>query len=275
MSNDGKADADSITVEHWAAVTVLTLNRSDRLNAMSQGLLRRFHEILDGLLYDYEHRVVIIAGAGRAFCAGIDLHEVAAGKKWVEGVGSVQATYALQEAVGMLVVKLRKIPQPVISVVHGVAAGGGLSIACASDVRIGEPEARFNPAFVKLGASGGDMGSSWLLPRIIGFEKGAEVLLTGREIVATEAVDLGLLNRLVPAGAGMAKAHEVAREMCELAPFTTRMTKSLLNLSRDGVSLEQMIEVENRTQVMMTASVDFKEATRAFGEGRAPVFRDH
>ncbi|WP_104106664.1 enoyl-CoA hydratase-related protein [Nocardioides sp. 616] len=270
-----EVDTDSITVEHHGAVTVLTLNRPDRLNALSHGLLRRFHEILDDLLYDYEHRVVVIAGAGRAFCAGMDLHAVAAGEEWVPDVGRVQTMYGLQEAVGRLVTKLRKIPQPVISVVHGVAVGGGLSIACASDVRVGEPGARFNPAFVKLGASGGDMGSSWLLPRIIGFEKAAEVLLTGRDVGAEEALDLGLLSRLVAPGDGMEAALGLAAEMCELAPFTTRMTKSLLNLSRDGVSLEQMIEVENRTQIMMTSTDDFREATRAFSERRTPTFRDH
>ena len=268
-------DVDSVLVERRGPVAILTLNRPDRLNALSHGLLRRWHEILDDLLYDYSCRVVVVAGAGRAFCAGMDLNAVAAGELWVEDVGHTQGTYALQEAVGRLVLKLRKIPQPVISVVHGVAAGGGLSIACAADVRIGEPAATFNPAFSRLGVSGGDMGSSWLLPRVIGFDKAAEMLLTARDLGAEEALELGLLGQLVPTGAGLDAALEVAGRMCEVAPFTSRMTKSLLNLSRDGATLEQMIEMENRTQVMMTATGDFREATSAFVERRSPRFRDH
>lgn len=266
---------DPLRVERRGPVAILTLDRQDRLNALSHELLRRLHDELDGLLYDYSCRVVVLAGAGRGFCAGMDLHALAADERWVDEVGRVQGTYALQEAVGRLVVKLRRIPQPVISVVRGIAAGGGLSIACASDVRIGEPAARFNPAFAKLGASGGDMGSSWFLPRIIGFEKATEVLLTARDVDAEEALDLGLLNDLVPAGEGLAAALALAEWMCSLAPFTTRMTKSLLNLSRDGASLEQVVELENRTQVMMTSTDDFREATTAFVERRTPSFRDH
>ncbi|MFB8387504.1 enoyl-CoA hydratase/isomerase family protein [Microbacterium sp. NPDC055910] len=267
-------DTDSIAVRREGPVTVLRFTRPDSLNALSFGMLRHFHDILDDLLYDYEQRVVVLEAEGRAFCAGIDLYDVTGGQQWVEGVGRVQATYGLQEAVGRLITKLRRIPQPVIAVVNGLAVGGGLSIACAADVRIGEPAARFNPAFVKLAASGGDMGSSWLLPRIIGFEAAAAILLTGRNIDADEALRLGLLTSVVEAGAGTAAALALAEEMCALAPFTTRMTKSLLNLSRDGASLDQMIEYENRTQVMMTSTADFTEATTAFVERRTPSFGD-
>jgi enoyl-CoA hydratase len=269
------ADADSVTVERRGAVTLLTLNRPERLNALSHGLLRRLDEILDSLLYDYTQRVVVLAGTGRGFCAGIDLKAQADGTRWVEGVGDVQATYALQEAVGRVIVKLRRIPQPVIAAVRGVAAGGGLSLACAADLRIAEPDARFNPAFVKLGVSGGDMGSSWFLPRIVGYENAAEMLYTGEEIAADRALDMGLVSRIVPDGTAVEAAVALAADMCTLAPFTTRATKSLLNLSREGASLEQMIEFENRTQIMMTMTDDFREATTAFLEKREPHFRDH
>jgi len=269
------ADADSVTVERRGAVTLLTLNRPERLNALSHGLLRRLDEILDSLLYDYTQRVVVLAGTGRGFCAGIDLKAQADGTRWVEGVGDVQATYALQEAVGRVIVKLRRIPQPVIAAVRGVAAGGGLSLACAADLRIAEPDARFNPAFVKLGVSGGDMGSSWFLPRIVGYENAAEMLYTGEEIAADRALDMGLVSRVVPDGTAVEAAVALAADMCTLAPFTTRATKSLLNLSREGASLEQMIEFENRTQIMMTMTDDFREATTAFLEKREPHFRDH
>lgn len=263
---------DGLTVERRGAVTILTLDRPERLNALSHGLLRALHARLDALAGDLTQRVVILAGAGRAFCAGTDLKDQAAGARWVEGLGEVQTAYALQEAVGSLVVKFRRIPQPVIAVVHGIAAGGGLSLACAADLRIAEPAAQFSAAFVKLGVSGGDLGSSYLLPRIVGFEHAAELLYTGRTIDALQAQRIGLVTHLVEDGLG--HAHALAAEMTQLAPFTTRMTKSLLNLSRDGATLAQMIEYENRTQILMTQTADFKEGVAAFAERRAPEFED-
>jgi len=269
------ADPTSIDVERLGPVTVLTLDRPERLNALSHGLLRRFDELLDELMYDYDQRVVVLAGRGRAFCAGMDLKGQLAGDRWVDGTGQVQATYAIQEVVARVITKLRDIPQPVVAAVHGVAAGGGLSLACASDVRVAEEDVRFSAAFVRLGVSGGDMGSSWFLPRIIGFERASEMLLTGRDLGGEEALAAGLVSRLVGAGEARGAAIAVAEEMCRVAPFTTRMTKSLLNLSRDGLALRQHLEVENRTQVMMTATDDFAEGGRAFAERRPAVFRDH
>jgi enoyl-CoA hydratase len=268
------ADAGSVTVERYGAVTLLTLNRPERLNALSHGLIRRLDGLLDDLLYDFGQRVVVLTGSGRAFCAGSDLKGQADGARWVDDVGDVQAAYALQEAVGRMIVKLRRIPQPVIAAVRGVAAGGGLSLACAADLRIAEPDARFLPAFVKLGVSGGDMGSSWFLPRIVGFDQASEMLYTGHEVAAERALEIGLVSRVVREGTAVEAALALASDMCRLAPFTTRATKSLLNLSRDGASLEQMIELENRTQVMMTMTDDFREASMAFLGKRSPEFRD-
>lgn len=268
------ADLDSIEVERRGPVTVLTLNRPERLNALSHGLLRRLDDLLDDLLYDYGQRVLVLAGNGRAFCAGMDLKGQAAGDAWVEDAGPRQSLYALQEAVGRIITKLRDIPQPVIAAVHGVAAGGGLSLACASDQRIVEPEARFMASFVKLGVSGGDMASSWFLPRIVGWERAADVLYTGREVGAEEALAIGLVSRLVEPGTAREQAVELAERMCATAPFGLRMTKSLLNQSRDGLSLRQQIELENRTQVLLTTTDDFTEGTQAFAERRPAVFRD-
>jgi enoyl-CoA hydratase len=268
-------ERDGLDVERRGPVTVVTLDRPERLNALSHGLLRSLHAVLDELATDYRQRFVLLRGAGRGFCAGIDLKDEASGARWVEGVGPIQAKYALQEAVGELIVKLRRIPQPVVCVVHGIAAGGGLSLACAADVRIAEPEARFSAAFSKLGVSGGDLGSSWLLPRIVGFEHASELLLTGRTIDAGEARRLGLVTHLADADAGLAAAEGLLEEMAALAPWTTRMTKSLLNLSRDGASLQQMIEYENRTQILMAQTDDFAEAVSAFTERRPASFTDH
>ncbi|TYL54975.1 enoyl-CoA hydratase/isomerase family protein [Nocardioides sp. BGMRC 2183] len=268
------ADRDSIEVERRGPVTVLTLDRPDSLNALSHGLLRRFDELLDELKYDYAQRVIVLAGAGRAFCAGMDLKGQADGAVWVEDAGPTQATYALQEAVGRLIAQLRDVPQPIVAAVHGVAAGGGLSLASASDRRVAEKGTRFIASFVRLGVSGGDMGSSWFLPRIVGWERAADILYTGREIGADEALEMGLVSEVVEQGAARERAVELAEAMCVTSPFGLRQTKSLLNLSRDGLSLRHHLELENRTQVMATTTADFSEGGRAFAERRDPVFKD-
>jgi len=266
---------DGLHIERRGAITVLTLDRPERLNALSHGMLRSLHTVLDVLAGDYSQRFVLLRGSGRGFCAGIDLKDQASGATWVEGVGKIQASYALQEAVGELILKMRRVPQPVVPVVQGVAAGGGLSLACAADIRIAEPGARFNAAFSKLGVSGGDLGSSWLLPRIVGFDHAAELLYTGRMIDADEAARIGLFSRVVAEGSGFDSAMALIDEMSQVAPWTSRMTKSLLNLSRDGVSLQQMIEYENRTKIMMAQTQDFAEAVDAFVQRRSPSFTDH
>lgn len=269
-----KPDADSIEIERRGPVTVLTLSRPERLNALSHGLLRRLDEVLDELMSDYAQRVVVLAGAGRAFCAGMDLKGQAEGDVWVEGAGPTQTIYALQEAVGRVMAKLRDVPQPLVAAVHGVAAGGGLSLAAACDLRVAEPDTRFVASFVKLGVSGGDMGSSWFLPRIVGWENAARILYTGREVGADEALAMGLVGEVVDAGTARDRAVELAEQMCATSPFGLRQTKSLLNLSRDGLSLRHQLELENRTQVMATTTADFAEGGRAFADRRAPEFED-
>jgi len=265
---------DGLRVERDGPVTTVVLDRPERLNALSYSVIRGLRATLDELREDPAQRVVVLAGAGRAFSAGIDLKEQAAGEVWDERAGRVQERYALQQAVADLVAGLRRIPQPVIAVVAGVAAGGGLSLACAADIRIAEPAAAFSAAFVRIGASGGDMGSSYFLPRIIGWDRGAEMLYTGRTVGAAEAERIGLVTRLVPAGEGLAAARSLAAEMLAVAPMSTRMTKSLLNLSRDGATLEQMLEYENRTQILLAHTEDFAEGVSASGERRPARFRD-
>lgn len=266
--------SEGLRVERDGPVTTVVLDRPERLNALSYEVIRGLTRTLEELRGDPGQRVVLLTGAGRAFSAGIDLKEQAAGKAWDERGGRVQERYALQQAVGDLVVGLRRIPQPVIAVVGGVAAGGGLSLACAADIRIAEPAATFIASFVRIGVSGGDMGSSYFLPRIVGWDRAAELLYTGRTVGAEEAGRIGLASRLVPAGEGLGAARALAQEMLAIAPMSTRMTKSLLNLSRDGASLDQMIEYENRTQILLAQTEDFAEGVSAFTERRPTRFGD-
>jgi len=264
-----------LVVERDGPVTTLRLDRPERSNALDYSLVRELYAALGALHADLSQRVVVLTGSGRAFCSGIDLKEQAAGAAWDPTVGRVQERYALQQAVAGLVSGLRRIPQPVIAVVHGVAAGGGLSLACAADLRVAEPTASFSAAFVRLGASGGDLGSTYFLPRIIGWEHTAEMLYTGCTVDAAEAERIGLVGRLVGAGEGLATAHALAREIATTAPMSVRMTKSLLDLSRDGATLDQVLEFENRTQALLTGTDDFAEGVTAVRERRAPLFTGH
>ena len=164
---------------------------------MNAELIAELHDVLSGIAADTSCRVVLLTGSGRGFCAGLDLggYGSAPGS---EGLGRVERTFATQTHIAALVPLLRSLPQPVIAAVNGPAAGGGLALALASDIRIAASSARFNVAFVRLGISGCDIGVSWLLPRLIGASRAWELMLTGRIIGAEEADRIGLVLRVVP-----------------------------------------------------------------------------
>lgn len=157
---------------------------------------------------------------------------------------------------------------------NGPAAGGGLALALASDVRIAAASARFNVAFVRLGLSGCDIGTSWLLPRLIGVSRAFELLLTGRIIDATEADRIGLVTRVVRDGEVVEAALEVARDILANSPMGVRMTKEVMWSQLEIGSLQAGIDLENRTQIVTSHTRDHDEAAGAFREGRAPTFRD-
>ena len=178
-------------------VTRITMQRPERLNAMNATLVTELHDELESIARDRSCRVVVLTGAGRGFCAGIDLSGYGSAPS-ADGRGRVEDTFATQTHIAALVPRLRSLPQPVIAAVNGAAAGGGLALALASDVRIAGASARFNVAFVRLGISGCDIGVSWLLPRLIGASRAWELMLTGRIIDADEADRIGLVLRVVP-----------------------------------------------------------------------------
>src|SRR5579872_3402788 len=183
--------------EVQAGVTLLSLNRPERLNAMNAELVTELHESLRALSADRECRVVVLTGAGRGFCAGLDLggYGVAPGG---DDLQPVAGGFSTQTHIASLVPLMRSLPQPVIAAVNGPASGGGLALALASDIRIAGESAKFNVAFVRLGLSGCDIGVSWLLPRLIGASRAWELMLTGRIFDAHEADRIGLLLKVVP-----------------------------------------------------------------------------
>jgi enoyl-CoA hydratase len=263
----------SITVEQPDdGITVVTLDRPAKLNAMNVELISELHDALDGIARDRSCRALILTGAGRGFCAGLDLggYGTAPGG---EGVGRVQADMAVQKHIASLVPKLRSLPQPVIAAVNGPAAGGGLALSLASDIRIAATSAKFNVAFVRIGLSGCDVGVSWLLPRLIGASRAWELMLTGRIIDAARAAEIGLVSTVVDDDALLDTALTIAGEIRANSPWGVAQTKEVMWSQLEIPSLQAGIDLENRTQILAGHTADMAEAMRAFLEKRPADFQ--
>jgi enoyl-CoA hydratase len=252
-------------------VTRITLNRPETLNAMNAELIGELHDALADIAADPACRVVVLTGSGRGFCAGIDLggYGSAPGS---EGLGRVEGTFATQTHIAALVPRLRSLPQPVIAAVNGPAAGGGLALTLASDIRIASSSARFNVAFVRIGLSGCDIGVSWLLPRLVGASRAWELMLTGRIIEADEADRIGLVLRVVPDDQLADAALETAALIAANSPWGVRMTKEVMWSQLEVGSLQAGIDLENRTQVLSSMTGDMQEALAAFLAKRPPRY---
>ncbi|RJP69324.1 MAG: enoyl-CoA hydratase/isomerase family protein [Candidatus Abyssobacteria bacterium SURF_17] len=264
----------TLTFEKDGHIGIITLNRPNRLNALSQTMVRELHVLFNTLDEDLDARVLILTGAGRGFCAGADLRGGDGEGAWDERLGPIQSQYRLQQGYAALILRLRQIPQPIIAAVNGPAAGGGFCLALASDVRYASESARFNCAFIKLGLSAGEMGSSYFLPRIVGASHAAELMYTGRIIDAKTALEIGLVSKVVPDGEVLPAAKELAREMLSNAPLALRMTKEVYNFGLCAPSLENQIHMENRTQVVNFFTDDFREGAMSFLEKRPPQYGD-
>ncbi len=254
-------------------ITQLTLNRPERLNAMNYDLVSGLYDALDTVAADPACRVIVLTGAGRGFCAGLDLGEGASPPS-TQRLGRAQAGMGVQKLIAGLVPKMRSIPQPIIAAVNGAASGGGLALALASDVRVAAHSARFYVAFIRVGLSGCDIGVSWLLPRLVGASRAFERVLTGRLIDAAEADRIGLVSRVVPDGDVVASALETAELIVGNSPFGVRMTKEVMWSQLEIGSLQAGIDLENRTQVLSSFTGDLQEAMRAVLEKRPPEFND-
>jgi enoyl-CoA hydratase len=244
-------------------VTQLTLNRPEKLNALTYDLVSELHAALDAVDRDHGCRVVIITGAGRGFCAGLDLNGFGT-VPGTEDLGRPQQGLAVQQYIATLVPRLRDTRQPVIAAVNGACAGGGFAIALASDIRICSESARFGTAFVRLGLSGCDIGVSWLLPRLIGASRAWELLLTGRVFDAAEADKLGLVTRCVADDVVLATALEHAERIKANSPFGVWMTKEVMWSNLETGSLQSGIDLENRTQILASLTEDSRRAMAGF-----------
>jgi enoyl-CoA hydratase len=198
-----------------------TMNRPDRLNALNPKLVEELRDFFVGLYWRRDVRVVVLRGAGKAFCAGLDLKE-RSGDNTNRSVG---AGLTGQRRISEIVIAMRRCPQPIIACVDGAASGGGFALALASDVRIATPSLKMNAAFIRIGLSACDIGVSYFLPRMVGSSVAAEYMLTGRFIGADRAYQLGLVSRIVDTGALEAEAREFAEDMLHATPLGLRLTK--------------------------------------------------
>lgn len=263
----------NLEFESCDGIGVLTLNRPERLNALSLPLVEELGQFFAGVRDDRDTRVIIIRGAGRAFCAGADLKETP-GRVREEDFTRPHARYRWQQMFSNIVVQMREVPQPLIAAIRGPAVGGGFSISLACDIRIAGESARFGAAFVRIGLSAGDMGASYFLPRLVGLSRAAEILYTGRFIDAATAERIGLVSRVIPDDKVDEEALELAREMLRNSPFGLRMSKELLNQNIDAPSLASAIHLENCTQTLCLLTEDFTEGVLAFLQKREAQYCD-
>jgi enoyl-CoA hydratase len=243
-----------------SGVVVITLNRPDRLNAINQQMVAELIETCAALGTDEGVRAVVLTGAGRGFCSGIDVRDFGPG---VPDAGAAAINrLRFQEMMASLPVALRELPQPVVGAVNGPCVGGGLALCLAADVRLCSTQASFGNAAILLGLTGAEMGMSYHLPRIVGTSVAADWMLTGRTVTAEEADRRGLVSELVEPGALMDRALERASAISELPPLATQMTKHALQVNTDAADLHAALELENRNQVI-TAATDEAAARRS------------
>lgn len=254
----------TITVRQDGAVDWLTLNRPDRLNTLTGTMVEELCDYFDGLKQDYGVRIVVMRGAGRAFCAGLDIREHQSGEPMDLGGGTLHPGYHLFDIVRLM----RDCPQPIIALLHGPVCGGGLGMALAADIRIAGDSLKLNDAFVALGRSGCEMGVSYFLPRIVGLGVATELMYTGAFIGAERAREVGLVNRACPDDQMEAVAQTFLDPMLRTAPLGLRMTKKTLNMTLRINDLMAVIDLEAQAQTICGDGPDFDEAMNAFLEKR-------
>jgi enoyl-CoA hydratase len=268
-------ERDILTARTTPGVALVTLHRPERLNALTSAMLTHLYEILETLGRDESCRVIVVTGAGRGFCAGDDLRDWQP-PDWVPGeVGHFHLNMYQQKYVAQLVPRMRATPQPIIAAVNGPAAGAGYALALGADLRVAATSALFVDAFVKIGASGAEMGLSWLLQRIVGATRAAELVLTGRPVDGDEAAAIGLALATVPDGDLLDAAMTLADRIIENTPLGTWMGKATLWSNLEISSLEAAIDLESRAQVLGLGTEDGKEQLRAYREKRPARYTNH
>lgn len=252
-------------------VAVVTLDRPEVLNALSIDLAIELDRTLVEVGDDNSVRVMILTGAGRAFCSGLDLKDYGVVPN-IDGLQVGQIAQRSMRVYSRLVTTLRGLRQPVIAAVNGPAYGGGMCLAMACDLRFAAPTATFNATGIVNGLTSTEMAAAWLLPRQIGVTHANDLLLTGRVVEVDEALRMGLVSRL--ADDVMAEALSTATRMAEFSPYGLAMTKDVIWANLEIGSLAAAVELEDRNQLMLGFTDNLPEAIRAFGQDRTPVYTD-
>jgi len=248
-------------------VATITLNRPERLNALTFEVYRELTDLFAALVNETDVHVVVVTGAGRAFCSGGDVHDII-GELFSRDVeGLLDFTRMTCE----LVRNIRALPKPVIASLNGTTAGAGACIALASDIRIASEDAKIAFLFVKVGLSGADMGAAYLLPRVIGLSKATELLYTGDFISAAEAERIGLYSRVVPTDQLAETTSELAQRLAKGPAFALAKTKEMLNRELH-MNLDAALESEAQAQAICMQHPDYREAYEAFVNKREPKF---
>lgn len=233
-------------------VAVLRLNRPQRLNAINEAMQTELRDLLGELAVDGAVRAVVLTGAGRGFCAGIDVRDF--GPSMLEASAPALERMRFQERMAALAEAVRALPQPVIAAVNGPCVGAGLALCLAADIRICSATASFGNAAILLGLSGAEMGMSYHLPRIVGTSVAADWMLTGRTVSAAEADRRGLVSEVVEPEQLAGRAAELASLIAGHAPLGAQLTKRALQVNTDATSLRSALELENRNQVITHAT---------------------
>lgn len=253
--------------------SVITLNRPDRLNAMSIELVIELDEALQAVADDNDTYIVVLTGAGRGFCSGLDLKDYGVIPN-IDGLTVGRIAQRSMRYYSRLILTMRRMPQPVLAAINGVAYGGGMCLSLAAELRIAGESAEFNATGIVNGLTSTELGASWLLPRLVGAAHSNDMLLTGRKIDAAEALRMGLVSRVLPDDELLPAVLELAGRMSEFSPYGLAMTKDIIWVNLENPSLEAAIEIEDRNQLMLGFTENLPEAIRAFDRKRKPVYTD-
>jgi len=254
------------TVEN--SIATITLNRPEVLNALTLEIYAQLRDLFEDLRYDESVKAVVITGTGRAFCSGGDVHKI---------IGEVldrdmRGHLEFCRMTGHLVRNMRLLPKPIIAAVNGLAAGAGAVIALASDLRVVAEEAKFAFLFTRVGLTGADMGSAFLLPRVVGQGRAMELLMLGDDVDAPTAERYGLANRVAPKEQVLPMAREWAARLAAGPTFSHGVTKMMVN-NEWTMDLISALESEAQAQALMMMGADHRAFFEAFKEKRKPEFR--
>ena len=254
-------------------VTIVRLNRPERLNAMSIELCLALKDTLDALARDNTCRVIVLTGAGRAFSSGLDLKDHGMIPD-IDGLTVPRIGPRAMRVYSQLVPLMRRTPQPILAAVNGAAYGGGMCLALGADMRLASESAVFNATGIVNGLTSTELGASWLLPRLIGAAHSSDLLYTGRRLAAAEALRVGLVSRVTSDATLLDETVAIAEDMCRFSPYGLQMTKQVIWANLENTSLEAAIELEDRNQLMLGMTDNLPEAISAFDEQREPVYTD-